>query len=528
MDTRRRGPFLLALDQGTTSSRAIVFDARGRALGTGQHALPQIYPAPGHVEHDPEAIWATQRSAWVEAIAAAELTPADIAGIGIANQRETAVVWERATGRPVHHAIVWQDRRTAGACATLAAEGWGPTVAARTGLRLDPYFSATKVAWILDHVTGAREAAARGELLFGTVDAWLLWRLTGGRSHATEATNASRTMLLDIWSLAWDAELLERLGIPRAMLPEVRATCGDFGRSDADVFGAEVPVVAMAGDQQAALFGQGCFSPGGVKNTYGTGCFLLMHAGGREGQGRRGEAGAAVPLPPAAQSSLLRTVAFWDGRGGAEYAVEGSVFSAGSAVEWLREVGLIRRATDAGRLAATVPDAGGAWFVPAFTGLGAPDWDPTARGAVLGLTRGVTRAHLCRAVLEAIAHQTREVFALMCRETGLVPTELRVDGGASRSDLLMQIQADLLGVPVLRPRQPESTAFGAALLAGLGLGVWRDRAEIGRLLPPGRRFVPAGGEAVRARAAAAWRRAVDRSLRWDLQPGTSGAETGTP
>jgi len=499
MTARRHPPFLLALDQGTTSSRAMVLDAAGRVLGSGQHALPPLYPRPGWVEHDPEAIWDTQRRAWQDALTAAGLLPGDVAAIGITNQRETTVVWERASGRPVYNAIVWQDRRTAEVCARLEAEGWGEAVARRTGLRLDPYFSGTKVAWILDRVPGAREAAARGDLLFGTVDSWLLWRLTGGRLHATDATNASRTLLYDIDRLAWDHEILERLRIPAAMLPEVRPTCGDFGHTDRGVFGAETPVAAAAGDQQAALFGQGCWDAGGVKNTYGTGCFLLLHTGRQ----RR-----------AAGGGLLQTLAFWDG-GAAEYAVEGSVFSAGAAVEWLRDVGIIRRAAECGRLAATVPDAGGVSFVPAFTGLGAPDWDPAARGTVLGLTRGSGRAHLCRAVLEAIGHQSRDLFTLMCRETGIAPAELRVDGGVARSDLLLQIQADLLGVPVVRARRPESTALGAALLAGLGIGVWRDRDGMRRLLRGGRRFVPDLGEDERARRAGGWRRAVERSLHWE-------------
>lgn len=494
----KRAPFILALDQGTTSSRAIVFDAAGRAVGVGQQPLPALYPRPGWVEQDPAVLWQTQRLAWEGALAAAGLAPEDIAAVGIANQRETTILWDRASGRPLHNAIVWQDRRTAEACALLEAEGWGEPVAQRTGLRLDPYFSATKIAWILDALPGAREAAARGQVCFGTVDSWLLWQLSGGRLHATDATNASRTMLWDTARLAWDADLLGRLAIPAGLLPEVRPTCGDFGRTDRAVFGAEVPIAAAAGDQQAALFGQGCWEAGGTKNTYGTGCFLLQHTGGRR---------------PEAAGGLLATMALWDG-GAPSYALEGSVFSAGAAVEWLRDMGLIRRPAECGRLAASVPDAGGVAFVPAFTGLGAPDWDPAARGAILGLTRGSGRAHLCRAVFEAIAQQSRDLCAALASQSGLPADELRVDGGLARSDLLMQMQADVLGVPVVRARQAESTAFGAALLAGRGVGIWRETAQLRPLVRAGRRFAPQGGEAERRARATQWRRAVGRSLAW--------------
>lgn len=497
-DTR---PYILALDQGTTSSRAMVFDARGRVRGLGQRPLPQIYPRPGWVEHDPEAIWETQMAAAAEALAAAALRPADLAAVGIANQRETTIVWDRRTGRPVHHAIVWQCRRTAEHCVALEADGWGPAVAERTGLRLDPYFSATKVAWLLDQIPGARASARAGHLLFGTVDTWLLWRLTRGRVHATDATNASRTMLYDIHRLAWDSEIAARLQVPMAMLPEVRATAGPFGETDAGIFGAQVPITALVGDQQGALFGQGCWRPGEAKSTYGTGCFLLMHTGGR-------------PAPTAARAGLLATVARGYGAVPADYALEGAVFNAGTAIQWLCDIGLVRRPSDIGRHAATVPDAGGAWFIPAFTGLGAPDWDPAARGALLGLTRGVTRAHLCRAVLEAVAHQCREVYEGMAQATGRPPGPLRVDGGVARDDLLMQIQADLLGVPVVRPRQRETTALGAALLAGIGAGVWGSASDAARALGAARTWDPATDAPTRARAASQWRRAVTRTLRW--------------
>ena len=507
MAARRRPPFLLALDQGTTSSRAIVFDAAGRRVGLGRSTLPQLYPQPGWVEHDPSTLWAGQAEAWRAALRAADLEPGAIAALGIANQRETTLVWERSSGRPVGNAIGWQDRRTAGLCRTLEAEGWAPLVAERTGLCCDPYFSATKLAWILAHTPGAPEAAARGDLLFGTVDTWLLWQLTAGRVHATDATNASRTMLWDAGRLQWDGDLLGRLGIPRAMLPEVRPSPGDFGRTDARVFGAEVPVTALAGDQQAALFGQGCWVPGAAKNTYGTGCFLLLH---------RGTDGGAVG------GGLLRTVALWDG-GRPEYAVEGSVFSAGSAVEWLCDLGLLRRPGELERWAATVADGGGAWVVPAFAGLGAPHWDPDARGTVVGLTRGTGRAHLCRAVLEAIAHQSRDVFALMCAQTGLSVPELRVDGGGARGALLLQVQADLLGVPVVRSAQVEGTALGAALLAGLGAGVWGGRAELARLVGGGTVFEPRVGEDERRRRVAQWRRAVERSRHWAQGAEEAGA-----
>ena len=502
------GPFVLALDQGTTSSRAVVFDFERlppRMAGAGQVPLPQHFPRPGWVEHDPEEIWATQLEASGAALRAAGVGPAALAAVGIANQRETAVLWRRVDGRPVANAIVWQCRRTAGQCARLEAEGRGREIAGRTGLRLDPYFSATKLAWLLEHVPGAAHAAAAGELAFGTVDTWLLWRLTGGRVHATDATNASRTMLFDIHRLRWDPDLLALFGVPAAVLPEVLPTAGPAGRTAPDVFGAAVPVTALAGDQQASLFGQGCWSAGEGKNTYGTGCFLLLHTGER------------APAPSAA--GLLGTVARGLGAG-AEYALEGSVFSAGAAVQWLRDgLGLFRRSEEVERLAASVPDAGGLAFVPAFTGLGTPDWDPAARGAILGLTRGATAAHLCRAALEAIAHQSADVHAALVREAGLRPAPLRADGGAARNDLLLQIQADLLGLPVLRSEPLESTVFGAALLGALGAGIVRSTDELRPAVGEGRRFVPEMDGAARAGARRTWRRAVERSLGWAAEEG---------
>ncbi len=497
------GPFVLALDQGTTSSRAAVWDFAllpPRLRGMGRVELPQIYPRPGWVEHDPEAIWSSQHAAAVQALERAGLPAARLSAIGIANQRETAVLWDRGSGRPVGNAIVWQCRRTAPLCATLDREGWGTAVAARTGLRLDPYFSATKVAWMLEHHPGAAEAAAAGRLAFGTVDAWLLWNLTGGRVHATDATNASRTMLYDIHRRSWEPALAERLGIPAAILPEVRPTSGTFGLTDAAVLGAAVPVAAMAGDQQAALFSQGCWSPGACKNTYGTGCFLLLHTGDRP------------PAPSAA--GLLGTVARGLD-GAAEYALEGSVFTAGAAVQWLRDgLGLFAATSDVERLAAAVPDAGGVVFVPAFTGLGTPDWDPLARGAILGLTRGATAGHLCRAALEAIAFQTAEVYEALVREAGLAGSELRVDGGAAAADLLLQIQADLLGAAVVRAPTLESTALGAALLAALGAGLAASPAELAPAVAGGRRFLPRSEPAWRFAERARWRRGVERALGW--------------
>ena len=485
---------ILALDQGTTSSRAIVFDHDGRQVAVSQKEYPQHFPKPGHVEHDPLAIWASQWSTAVEAMGKADLEPQDIAAIGIANQRETTLVWDRETGKPVYPAIVWQDRRTAADCAKLRAEGLEPLFAQRTGLRLDPYFSGTKIRWILENVAGARKRAEAGKLMFGTVDTWLLWRLSGRTVHATDATNASRTLIYDIHRGVWDAELLEILGIPASMLPEVKDSSGIFGESQEGI-----PIAGIAGDQQAALFGQGCFSPGMAKNTYGTGCFLLMNTGGE-----------AVT----STNNLLTTIA-WRIGGKTEYALEGSVFMGGAIVKWLRDdLQLVRSAEECEQVAATVADSGGMYFVPAFTGLGAPHWDPYARGAIFGITRGTKRAHFCRAAMEAIAFQSAELAGCMVKDSGIPLKRLRVDGGAARSDLLMQFQADLLGVEVSRPKDVETTAMGAAWLAGLAVGFWDNREELVRRREAATEFVPARSAGEMKQLMDGWNRAVERSKQW--------------
>ena len=485
--------WLLALDQGTTSSRAIVFDAEGNEAATAQKELRQIYPQPGWVEHDPLDIWQDQLAVAQAALRQAGLGAGDIAAIGIANQRETVVLWERASGRPLANAIVWQDRRTAEACARLKAEGAEGLVREKTGLVLDPYFSATKLAWLLDRLPGARARAQRGELAAGTVDSWLAWNLSGGRLHITDPSNASRTSLFNIRSGDWDADLLALFGIPRELLPRVVRSSALWGETAPALFGAPIRLGGMAGDQQAARFGQACHGAGMAKNTYGTGCFLLMHTGGQ-----------AV----ASANGLIATCAAQTGDA-PEYALEGSVFIGGAVVQWLRDgLGLIRRAADIEALAAGVPDAGGVVFVPAFAGLGAPHWNPAARGALLGLTRGTTAAHIARAALEAIAFQSVELVEAMSADCGQPLAELRVDGGAAANGLLMQFQADLLGVPVLRPRILETTALGAAYLAGLAAGVWASRAEIAAHWARERTFEPRLPRAAAAARMAEWRRAV--------------------
>jgi glycerol kinase len=491
--------FILALDQGTTSSRALVFDHDGAIHGLAQKEFRQIFPAPGLVEHDAGEIWSSQLGVAMEAIAQAGLTVADIAAIGITNQRETTVVWERATGRPIHHAIVWQDRRTAGVCEQLRARGHEQTFRAKTGLLLDPYFSGTKLAWLLDNVSGARLRAERGELAFGTIDSWLLWNLTNGERHLTDASNASRTLLFNIHAGTWDAQLLELLRIPPEILPEVVDSSGVCGHTAARFLAERIPIAGMAGDQQAALFGQLCDQPGMVKNTYGTGCFMLMHTGDR---------------PVSSGQNLITTVACKIGSR-TEYALEGSVFVAGAAVQWLRDgLGIIRTSAEVEALAATVPDNGGVYLVPAFTGLGAPHWDPYARGALLGITRGTTAGHIARATLESIAFQTADLLQAMEADAGTPLAELRVDGGATANDLLMQFQADLLGCPVVRPRVRETTALGAAYLAGLATGYWRDRTELGRLWQAERTFTPAMGHDEAAELRRTWSRALERSKGW--------------
>ena len=488
---------LLALDQGTTSSRAIVFDAAGGVCAMAQKELRQIYPQPGWVEHDPEEIWRDQLDVARQALAKADLQAQGIAAIGITNQRETTVLWERATGRPLHNALVWQDRRTAGACENLKAAGAETLVRGKTGLVLDPYFSATKLAWLLDRVPGARDRARRGELAFGTVDSWIAWNLSGGRLHVTDPSNASRTSLFDIHTGEWDAELLALFDIPRELLPRIVRSSALCGETTPDLFGAAVPIGGMAGDQQAALFGQACHGAGMAKNTYGTGCFLLMHTGDQ----------AVV-----SNNGLITTCAAQSGEA-LEYALEGSVFVGGAVVQWLRDgLGLIRSAAGIEALAASVPDTGGVVFVPAFAGLGAPHWNPHVRGTLAGLTRGTTAAHLARAALEAIAFQSAELMQAMAADCGRPLAELRVDGGATANNLLMQFQADLLGAPVVRPRILETTALGAAYLAGLAAGVWKNREEIASHWARERSFAPNLPQAAAAARMAEWQRAVRCAL----------------
>ena len=489
--------FILALDQGTTSSRSLVFDRHGRVRGAAQQEFPQHFPRPGWVEHDPEDLWATTRRTALAAVAEANLTARDLAAIGLTNQRETTLLWDRRTGRPLAPAIVWQDRRTAGLCEKLKRRGLEPLFRRRTGLVLDPYFSGTKLAWLLDHLPGARARATRGELAFGTVDTWLLWQLTSGTVHATDVSNASRTLLLNLRTGQWDDELLHLLRIPRAVLPEVRASSEVYGHVTSIPALRGVPISGVAGDQQAALFGQACFRPGLAKNTYGTGCFLLLHTGEK---------------PVVSQHQLLTTIAWRVGPDGPlEYALEGSVFIGGAVVQWLRDgLGLIANSADIEALAARAADNGGVYLVPAFTGLGAPHWDASARGAITGLTRGTTAAHLARAALESIAYQSADLLRAMAADCGGKLRELRVDGGATVNNPLMQFQADLLRVPVVRPRTPETTALGVAYLAGLAVGFWKNRAEIAQLWRADRTFRARTPAAASRQLLAGWHRAVAR------------------
>jgi glycerol kinase len=490
---------ILALDQGTTSSRAIVFDAKGAILAVAQKEFTQVFPRPGWVEHDAEEIWVTQVTVAREALARAGVQARNVAAIGITNQRETTVVWERKTGRPLCNAIVWQDRRTAAACDALKARGLETRVTGKTGLVLDPYFSGTKLAWILDNVPGARAAAEGGRLAFGTVDSWLVWKLSGSAAHVTDVTNASRTLLYDIHAGSWDEELLEIFRVPRAVLPEVRPSSGLAATTAGDALAARTPIAGIAGDQQAALFGQRCVAPGMIKNTYGTGCFMLMHTG---------------TTPARSRNKLLTTAAC--GTGAArEYALEGSVFVAGAVVQWLRDgLGIIRDSGDVEALATSVPDNGGIYFVPAFAGLGSPHWDAYARGAIVGLTRGTSAGHIARAALEAIAYQTADVLTAMQSDSGIGLKELRVDGGAARNDTLMQFQADLLGVSVVRPRVTETTALGAAYLAGLAVGYWKSPEELAAQWQAERRFEPRMERARAQELMGKWWRAVERSKSW--------------
>jgi glycerol kinase len=494
---------ILALDEGTTSARAIIIDGDGAVRAVAQKEIGQRYPHPGWVEQDPTEIWAAQSSVAVEALARAGLRSHDVAAIGIANQRETTIVWDRKSGEPVGNAIVWQDRRTASACDQLRAGGYEDVIRERTGLIPDAYFSATKIAWILDHVTDARARAEAGALAFGTVDSWLVWKLTGGAVHLTDATNASRTMLFDIHADRWDEDLLSLLRIPREILPEVRSSSEIYGDAGPGLRFANTPVAGIAGDQQAALFGQMCIAPGLTKNTYGTGCFMLQSTGAH---------------PVASRHRLLTTVA-WRMAGRTDYALEGSVFSGGAVVQWLRDgLGVIRSADEIEALARSVPDNGGVVLVPAFAGLGAPHWDPYARGALVGITRGVTSAHLARAALESIAFQVADLFDAMRTDSGAQVAELRVDGGAARNDLLLQFQADVLGVPVVRPAITETTALGAAYLAGLAVGFWKSSDDIAGQWRVERRFEPAMPTSQVAALRERWRHAVERAKRWDVHP----------
>ncbi len=491
---------ILALDQGTTSSRAIVFGRDGRIAGAAQREFEQIYPRPGEVEHDPEAIWSTQLRVAHEALDDAKLSMSDIAAIGIANQRETTVLWDRATGRAVANAIVWQSRVSAGICDALEADGLEDTFRAKTGLVLDPYFSGTKIKHLLDTVAGLRQGAERGEVLFGTIDTFLLWRLTGGRVHATDYSNASRTLLYNIHTLDWDDELLALLGVPRAMLPDVRSSSEVYGHTDDDVLGASVPIAGIAGDQQAATFGQACFEPGSAKNTYGTGCFLLLNTGSE---------------PVRSDSGLLTTIG-WGLGGEVTYCLEGAIFVAGAVVQWLRDgLRCIEQSADVEPLAASVPDSGGVYFVPAFVGLGAPRWDPYARGVIVGITRATTAGHIARAAIESMAYQTRDVLDAMQQDAGLRIDDLRVDGGATVNDALLQFQADMLGVPIHRPVVAETTALGVAYLAGLAVGYWNDTADVQRNWALDRMFKPQMDAQASDQLYARWQQAVTRSLDWE-------------
>jgi glycerol kinase len=490
--------YILSLDQGTTSSRAILFDHAGSIVSVAQKEFPQIFPKPGWVEHDPRDIWSSQAGVAAEALTKAGASAADVAAIGITNQRETTLVWDRFTGKPIHNAIVWQDRRTAGVCDRLRARKLDKMIRRKTGLVIDAYFSATKVQWILQNVRGARERAKAGDLAFGTVDSWLIWNLTGGKVHVTDASNASRTMLYDISKGDWDDELLKLFGVPRSMLPAVRSSSEVYGMTN--LLGPPIPIAGIAGDQQAALFGQACTKPGMAKNTYGTGCFMLMNTGTKR---------------IASKNNLLTTVA-WRIGDRTEYALEGSIFIAGAVVQWLRDgLQFFRSAAEIEALAAGVSDTGGVYLVPAFAGLGAPPWDQYARGTIVGLTRGSTKAHIARAALEGIVLQVMDVLKAMEADAGIKLKELRVDGGASANDLLMQLQADLLNVPVVRPKVAETTALGAAYLAGLAVGFWKNQADIARQWQVDKRFKPAMKTAARSKITKGWERALSRAKAWE-------------
>ncbi len=489
--------YVLALDQGTTSSRAMLFDCNGVVCASTSREFKQYYPRAGWVEHDAEEIWRSQLEVAQTALAEAQASAEDLAAIGITNQRETVVLWDRATGKPIHPAIVWQCRRTAAVCDQIRQKGFDKVIRERTGLVTDAYFSGTKIAWLLENVPSARERAERGELACGTIDSWLIWRLTGGKVHSTDFSNASRTLLFNIATLAWDKEILSYFRIPESLLPAVKSSSEIV--AETELFGSRVPIAGVVGDQQASLFGHQCFKPGAVKNTYGTGCFLLMNTG---------------PAIPRSQAGLLATIG-WERNGQVAYALEGSVFIAGAAIQWLRdEMGLIREASETEEIARSVPDTHGIYFVPAFVGLGAPHWDAYARGAIVGLTRGANRKHLVRAALESIAYQTREVVDAMTRDSGIKPEVLRVDGGAARNNFLCQFQADILGVPLERAATTETTALGAAYLAGLATGFWGSELELKTQLKIERRFEPCMEASRREELCGGWRRALERAKGW--------------
>lgn len=491
--------FILALDSGTTSNRAILFNHSGEIINASQKEFEQIYPRPGWVEHKPQDIWETQLEVAREVISKSSISPAEISGIGITNQRETTLIWNRETGEPIYNAIVWQDRRTAGICDDLKAKGYEKTFAEKTGLVIDAYFSGTKIKWILEHVPEARELANSGKLAFGTVDTWLVWKLTGGRLHITDVSNASRTLLFNIHTLSWDEELLEILGVPKAILPKVKQSSEVYGKTDKDLLGAEIPVSGIAGDQQAALFGQMCIKEGMVKNTYGTGCFVVMNTGSK---------------PIMSKNKLLTTIG-WQINGQTTYALEGSIFVAGAVVKWLRdELEIIESSADIESLASQVNDSGGVSFVPGFVGLGAPHWDQYATGTIIGLSRGTGKAHIARAALEAIALQTKEVIETMTGDSGIDVDELRVDGGAAINNLLMQIQANIINTDVVRPKITEITALGAAYLAGLSTGFWKDIEEISKQWQVDRKFSPAENREEFKKVIARWKKAVTRSKAW--------------
>ena len=492
--------YILSFDQGTTSSRAIIYNFEGQIVKVAQKEFTQIYPKAGWVEHDPMEIWGSQSGVASEILATTGITAEEIAAIGITNQRETTVVWERKTGKPVYNAIVWQCRRTSDICDELKARGLGNYIWENTGLVLDAYFSGTKIKWILDNVEGARQKAQNGKLLFGNIDTWLIWNLTRGKVHITDYSNASRTMLYNIKDLKWDERILKELDIPASMLPEVKPSSAVYGNTDARIFGAEIPIAGDAGDQQAALFGQACYMPGMVKNTYGTGCFMLMLTGEKLVHSANG---------------LLTTIA-WDVNNKVEYALEGSIFIAGAAIQWLRDnLKVIYDAKDSEYFATKVEDSLGVYVVPAFVGLGAPYWDMYARGAILGLTRGTTRNHIIRATLESIAYQTRDVLELMRNECGIDLCDLRVDGGACANNFLMQFQADILGVPVERPEIIETTALGAAYLAGLAVGFWKDQSMVAERRQVNRKFIPSMNEDKRKELYDNWKKAVKRAMHWE-------------